>query len=315
MADVLEVLQGFATIAMVALAGWLLAHLGVLDVRASEVLSKLAFYVASPCLLLTVMQDTSLDAVLSANLWTAALGAVAVMAVFALLGWRLWPRMGLGERVIGCLCAGYVNAGNLGLPIALYVLGDVAWVAPTLLLQLLVLTPVALAVLDADTLGERPSWHRSLRRMTSNPITLGAVLGLLLTVFDLRLPAVIGDPVDIIGAMAVPAMLIAYGIALRLGPLPAAGEGAGTVWLLVSLKLVAQPLLAFGAGTLLGLRGQALFAVVVLAALPTAQNVFTYAIRYDRGRTLSRDAIFVSTFASVPVIMAISLLFHLTGVV
>ena len=53
--------------------------------------------------------------------------------------------------MIGALCATYVNAGNLGLPIAAYVLGDVALVAPTLLLQMLVMQPIALAVLDHAT--------------------------------------------------------------------------------------------------------------------------------------------------------------------
>ena len=57
----------------------------------------------------------------------------------------------LGDTVIGTPARAYVNAGNLGLPIAAYVLGDVALVAPTLLLQMLVLQPIALAVLDHAT--------------------------------------------------------------------------------------------------------------------------------------------------------------------
>ena len=55
--------------------------------------------------------------------------------------------------MIGALASSYVNAGNLGLPVAAYVLGDAAFVAPTLLLQLLVLQPTALAALDADVRG------------------------------------------------------------------------------------------------------------------------------------------------------------------
>lgn len=58
------------------------------------------------------------------------------------------------KTVIGTLCSMYVNAGNLGLPIATYVLGDAALVAPVLLLQLLLLQPVAMAVLDHSTAPE-----------------------------------------------------------------------------------------------------------------------------------------------------------------
>lgn len=305
------VLEGFSLIGLVVAVGWLLAHLKVLGMDAQVVLSRLAFYVASPALLLTVMQRTPLNEVLSPNLATAAIGAGSVAAIYAAISRSRW-RTSLGGTVIGCLCAGYVNAGNLGLPIAQYVLGDVAWVAPTLLLQLLILTPIAMALLDADARGERPTLLRSLARMTSNPITLGALLGLLLTVSGTTLPAVIARPVDLLGNMAVPSMLIAFGISLRLGPKPASAGSATQVWALVILKTAVQPIIAWVVGAFaFGLRGPALFAVIVLAALPTAQNVFTYAVKYNRAVTLSRDAIFISTFASVPAILAISALFHL----
>ena len=66
--------------------------------------------------------------------------------------------------MIGTLCSAYVNAGNLGLPIAAYVLGDAALIAPMLLMQLLVLQPVALAVLDTVTSRAAFSSRRLLAR-------------------------------------------------------------------------------------------------------------------------------------------------------
>jgi predicted permease len=115
--------------------------------------------------------------------------------------------------------------------------------------------------------------------------------------------------------MAVPSMLVAFGISLRRGPRPAAGDSAGHVWTIVGLKVLVMPALALGIGAALGLRGAALFAAVVTAALPTAQNIFTYAVRYRREVTLARDVIFISTFTSVPVILGIAALFHwLAGV-
>ncbi|MDC5698166.1 AEC family transporter [Intrasporangium calvum] len=304
------VLEGFATIAVIVSVGWLLAHLRVLDDSAQVNLSRLAFYAASPALLLTVMQRTPLDAVLSRNLLTSLASFTAIAVLYLLLARLRWPGESLGSRLIGSLSAGYVNAGNLGIPIALYVLGDVAWVAPTLLVQLLLITPVYMALFDSDARGERPTLLRSLRRMFSNPITIGAIAGLLIAVLDVDLPRVVADPIELLGNMAVPSMLVAFGISLRRGPRPAAGASAGHVWTIVALKILAMPAIALGIGLALGLRGEPLFAVVVTAALPTAQNIFTYAVRYRREVTLARDAIFISTFASVPVIIAIAGLFH-----
>jgi predicted permease len=307
----LGVLEGFATIAVVVAVGWLLADRRILDDSAQVTLSRLAFYVASPALLLTVMQRTPLDAVVSANLLTGLLSFAVVVGVYLAIARLRWGEGTLGSRLVGSLAAAYVNAGNLGIPIALYVLGDVAWVAPTLLLQLLIITPVAMALFDSDARGERPSVLRSLRRMFSNPITLGAVAGLLIAVFDVHLPTVLAAPIGLLGDMAVPAMLVAFGISLRRGPRPASGRTAEHVWTIVALKVLLMPAVALGVGLALGLREQALFAAVVVAALPTAQNIFTYAVRYRREVNLARDAIFLSTFASVPVILGIAALFHL----
>lgn len=312
----LGVLEGFATIAAIVAVGWLLAHLRILDESAQVTLSRLAFHVASPALLLTVMQRTSLDAVISKNLVTALLSVVIVVALYLGLarlraGSEAWAGDDLGSRLIGSLSAAYVNAGNLGIPIALYVLGDIAWVAPTLLMQLLVITPIAMALFDSDARGERPTLLRSARRMFSNPITLGAVAGLLIAVFDVTLPRVVSASIDLLGGMAVPSMLVAFGISLRRGPRPAVGAAAEQVWVVVALKTLVMPAVALGVGAALGLRDQALFAVVVLAALPTAQNIFTYAVRYRREVHLARDVIFVTTFVSVFVILGIAALFHL----
>jgi predicted permease len=65
--------------------------------------------------------------------------------------------------------------------------------------------------------------------------------------------------------------------------------------------MVLQPLAACTTGRfLLDMDGHDLFAVTLLSALPTAQNVFVVATRYDRGLLLARDAIFVSTLLAAP---------------
>jgi len=311
---VLGVLQGFATLAFVVAVGWLLARFRVVGAEAQRVLSLVAFWVCSPALLLAVMQRTPLDQVFSVNLAVTTI-AVAVTGGLALVAFAFcWPQADAGTRVMAALCASYVNAGNLGIPIALYVLGDVAWMAPVLLLQLLVITPIVMTILDRSVARSRPSWGRSLVSLVRNPITLGAVGGLLLALTGLRLPPVLADPVDLLGGMAVPAMLLAFGISLQTGPHAGAGGSMPQVAALVALKLVVMPLVALAVGAVgFGLDGPTLFAVVVTSALPAAQNIFTYAVRYDRAVALTRDAIFFSTFGSLAVILLVAAAFHAAG--
>ena len=306
------VLAGFASIAIVIAVGFLLAQLRILDENGQRVLTRTSFYVASPALMVTVLSRTDLHRVLSANL-VASLGSVVVAATVGVLVARLVWRREAGDVTIAAFCSSYVNAGNLGLPIAAYALGDAALIAPMLLAQLLVLQPSGLSVLDAISHVAPPgsSPHRArLRRLTGplrNPLAIGSLLGLALAVTHLTLPLAIAAPLNLVGGMAVPSMLLAYGVSLRLGPRPGAGEPAAQVATLVALKLVLQPVTAYLVGAyLVGLSGHDLLAVTVIAALPTAQNVFVFATRYQRGVILARDAIFLSTILSVPVILVIT---------
>lgn len=302
------VFEGFATIGAVIALGALLAHLKVVDLTAQVLLSRLAFFVASPALMVVTLGAADVSAVLSRNLVASVAAVLVAGGTYAALARFVWRRP-LGHSTIGTLSASYVNAGNLGIPIAAYVLGNAAYVAPTLLFQLLVMQPVALAVLDADARGGRPPLGAMLGRPFTNPLTVGSLVGLALAVTGWTLPKAVQDPLELVAHMAVPAMLIAYGIALRLGPGLGAGGSAVEVGTTSALKLVAQPLVAFAvARYLLGVEGHALLAIVVTSALPTAQNIFVHATRYDRGTVLARDTILITTVGSVPVILLVAAL-------
>ena len=305
------VLAGFVTIGAVIGLGILLAHIRILDEASQRMLVRLAFFVASPALMITVLGEADISRIFSATLVASVSSVFVAASAYLLLARLVWRRTA-GETVIGTFASAYVNAGNLGLPIAAYVLGDASLIAPMLLTQLLVLQPVGLALLDlltsrgrAFTTG-RQQVLRILNRIVRNPLTIGSLLGLLLSISGLRLPPVIADPLHLVGGMAVPAMLLAYGVSLRLGPLPGAGEPPVQLATIVALKLLVQPACAYAVAKLLGLEGLDVLAVTVIAALPTAQNVFTHAVRYNTGVILARDTIFISTLASVPVLIVIA---------
>ncbi|MEU5392515.1 AEC family transporter [Streptomyces tibetensis] len=301
------VLSGFAVIAVVIGVGYLIGRRGYLGDGGREVLTKLAFHVASPALLFTTLAQADLSVIFSNRLLVTALSTAAAAGVFVAVGAaRGW---GVGRTTIGALCSSYVNSGNLGIPIAVYVLGDASLVAPVLLFQLVGVTPVALTVLDLASGGEkRPLWQRLLTPLR-NPIALGSLAGVAVSASGLTLPGPLMDPLTLIGNMSVPAVLLAFGISLRGSTLPLRGAERAPVLLAVALKSVVQPLVAWAlAVTVFDLRGALLLDVVVTSALPAAQNLFTYASSYRVGEVLAREAILLSTVLAVPVLVAVAAL-------
>ncbi len=302
------VLQGFVTIGALIGTGMLLAQFGVMDAAAQQLLGRLAFFVAGPALLLTTVAEADVTGLLSRSLLATSAGVVVAAGAYLAISATIFPR-GLGDATIGALCSSYVNSANLGIPIAAYVLGDAALVAPTLLLQLLVLQPLALAALDSDAAPGSLHWLQVLRSPFTNPLTLTTLLGLVLALREIAIPPILHDPLTLLGGMSIPGMLLAFGVSLRLGPLPGKGSGARELGAITAVKLLVQPLAAYLTGRYaLGLSPHALLAVTVLSALPTAQNIFVVAIRYDRRVALARDAIFVTTVLSAPAIFLLAAL-------
>jgi malonate transporter len=201
-----------------------------------------------------------------------------------------------------------VNAGNLGVPVAAYVLGNGALVAPIVLFQVVIMAPIAFAVLDHDRqgTGRRVSVRTMVTRPLRNPLTVASLLGLLVSLLGVRLPELVMRPIDLVAAAAVPVALIAYGLSLSAGTKDSVTLQRDVV-LAVVLKTFAQPLVAYTiARWVLDLHGPALLAPTLLAALPTAQNVYVYAVHYRASRTLARSAVLLSTLLSIPVMILIA---------
>lgn len=301
------VLIGFAIIAVVIVTGYLIARTGLIGPEAHQVLSRLAFFVLSPALLFTVLAEADVHALFSTQLPVAAVAAVVPMAVFLTVALVVWRRK-VPEATIGALASGYLNANNIGIPVAAYVVGDAAASAPVILLQLIVLAPIALTVLDVATAGH-VSVGRILSQPVRNPLIIGSLLGLLVAFTGIELPEPVLAPFELVGAAAVPVILINFGMSLHGRRLLDTPGSRRDVMLAVALKLVVMPLVAWAAARFLfGLDGHDLFVAVVLAALPAAQNVFVYAQRYRRGETLARDAVLLSTLLSLPVIVVVAAL-------
>ena len=451
-----EVLGGLGVFGVVIAVGWVLGRTGAVPAGSDRVLTRIAFWAATPALLATTLGRADLGAVASGR--TAAVVCTELVAVAgAALLQRLVLRRPAADAVIGALACSYVNAANLGIPVALLVLGDTTPVAAVLLLQLLVITPVSFALLDWVTAGpgqggtgavpgavpgapgsgqdeasggrrapdaapgavgsggalggtqpgerrsSRPgAWSSRRARLTAparNPLLVGVLSGVLVNVAGVDLEHLGGGHVqavlDLLGRTAVPLMMLALGLSLadsrasRRGgvvvpptpsgpgreprppgaapgppgsaahvpdatglpgaapaPAPAppapgqAGDGGGAaysgrhgtsseelegrrtvpgrpdgygrpvrdpeelaLWCAVGWKLLVCPLLAVLVGGLLGLRGAELLVPVTTASLPTAQNVFMYASRYERGVSLARDAVLLTTAGFVPVVL------------
>ncbi|MDR1264191.1 MAG: AEC family transporter [Propionibacteriaceae bacterium] len=308
----LEALSGLVLIGLPIAVGYLLARAGLLDQAAGKQFNLLVFYVLIPFMLFDLMSRAQPRDLLSPLSLTSLLAALAMFGLYV-LATGLGRRLDRGCVTIGALAAGYTNAGHIGLPVAIHLLGDATYVAPVILFQTCLFAPVGLAILrgaagpsPAD--GRWPRWWLALRPALA-PVTVGSLSGLAVSLSGWSPPRPLADAVALIGGAAVPVVLIAFGLSLRGRRLLDQGPDRAQALLASGLKLVAMPLTAGLLGRFgFGLVGHDLYVVTVLAALPTALNVFNFASRHCRGLVVARDTISLTTAGAAPVILLIAAL-------
>lgn len=303
------VLSGFFVVWAIILVGMFVGRRGILGENARSVLSSLTFFVASPALLFETLSKAKLHEVFAAPLLVTAVGAIITGLLFFLIV-KFWLKRTMPEALMSSMSASLANSANLGIPIAVFVLGDASYVAPLLIFQLAFFTPMYLMALDASTSTHRTTPLRFLLMIVKNPMIVGSGLGLLVAGTGFQVPTLILEPIHLIGGAAIPAMLMAFGMSLN-GSRPLqkdAGRRLDTL-LASGFKLFVHPSIAYVfARFALGMDGHALFAAVVTAALPTAQNVFVAATRYRAGITVAKDTVLITTIVAVPAMIAVALL-------
>ncbi len=314
------VVSGFTVIFLVIGIGYVLGRSGNLGPTGTDVLSRLVFFVCTPALLFHALVTSDLRDVFSSTLVIAGGTALTVGLLYVVVA-RLWLHRAVPELVIGAISSSYVNSVNLGVPIAMYVLDDRSFIAPLLLFRILIYSPMALIALDLSTLkgGGGSVWRDAIVTPLTNPILVGGAAGLVVSGVGWHPPQALLDPFRMLGEASVPLALVVFGLSLTVSrKSTAAVEDGGTpaaptvstrpdVALAAILKMLVMPALAYVVARWgFGLDGHDLFAQVVIAALPTAQNVLVYAVRYQRGRALARDSALVTTLASIPVIAVIA---------
>ncbi|WP_299166526.1 AEC family transporter [uncultured Arthrobacter sp.] len=293
-----------------------------------EGLTPVIYYITNPALMFILLAETELAEVLSVYTPIALIVAAATAAVYALLS-RFILKCQAAQIAVGAMASCYVNAGNIGIPIALYAVGSSAPVVSVLLAQLLVIAPVFLTIFawcgrktgshgsaasagtagSAGSAGTSPTLVRTVLRSVANPVTTGTAAGALFAATSLTLPPIIWTPLEMLGQASIPLLLVVFGMSLR-GQKPLAQRNVRADVVLGSVvKLALMPLIAWAvAYYLFRVEGTALLGVVAMAALPTAQNVFLFSAQFGLRVTLVRDIILVSSLLALPASLLVALL-------
>ncbi|WP_320201578.1 AEC family transporter [Agrobacterium sp. rho-13.3] len=299
MADIAGLLFPFFGLIFI---GYLAARITKQPAEAMGWLNTFIIYAALPALFFKLVAKTPVDQL--ARMDFVGLSLVATYSIFTLLfviGYVV-RRNGLAESTIQSFAGSYGNIGYMGPGLALLALGEKAAVPVALIVCLenamhFITAPALMAVAGGDKRSPLKLAGDVTRKVLTHPFILSVIAGFLAAVAAWQPPQPVQQLVDYLAQSAAPCALFAMGVTLALRPLRRVPVEISYI---VPAKLILHPLLAYLILSSVGSFDPVwISTAVLLAALPTATNVFVIGQQYQVWQERASATILISTVFSV----------------
>ena len=310
-----DVLTGFAIVILVIAVGFGVGRLRLLGPSAVYTLNMFVFWIALPMMLINFLSDADLGQLFGVNFAVVALSTLA-SGLVGYLGYHFVAGRARSDSLVAMLACSYCNGTHLGIPLMAHLIGDPTVTLPVVMFQVGFYGPLSVLMLDmsSEKRNSRGIVRELILSILRNPLIIGAVTGIVLAVIKQQvgwtLPKLFAEPIAMISDATVAVALIAFGMSMaEVKVLQKGRSPVRSVFAASLVKTIVHPLIAWLLGAFVfGASGPLLLAMVLIAALPTGQNVFTYAQRFGVNTVLARDSVVIATAMSLPAMAVIVLL-------
>jgi malonate transporter len=267
-------------------------------------------YVALPALFFNLLSKTPIEQLAQ---WRFVVGATfgtyivfSLMFVIAVVR----SRGDVAESTIKGLAAAYGNIGYMGPGLALLAFGEEAVVPVALVFCFdntlhFIIAPLMMALSGRDETHQSPAQlaFSVVKRVILHPFILATIVGISAAALQFQPPAPIQTLLNYLANAAAPCALFAMGVTLALRPVK---RVPSDMVFIVAIKLLVHPLIVYVLLSWLGNFPPVWFySGVLLAALPTATNVFVIAQQYGVWVERASASVLITTTASVLTVTAL----------
>jgi malonate transporter and related proteins len=284
----------------VILTGWFVGYTGYLSRSLSDALIHFAYNIAMPALLIVTIAQEPAHSLLNWR-FLLAFGGGSLLCFLLVFGIMSIQSQTLASRTMYGMTASMTNTGFVALPVLQAIYGPHA-VLPAAIATVfvaVVMFPIAVILLELgrrDANGSHTPPMVTVKHVVLNPMVISTLIGMLLSILGLRMPAPIAAYFGILADALTPCALFAIGLGLSLDGLRANIAPAS---LLSAVKLIIMPIIVYGLSVSLGLDPLYTIAAVICAAVPTAKTVYILAGEYRCEEMMVASSVSMTTLLSV----------------
>jgi len=279
-----------------------LAKRTVLDIKMLPALNLFVYYFAVPALLFDSARNASIEDLINLPAMIAFVVGASLIAVLVIVGSRLIsPHRSAEERIIKMLNMTFANYAYMGIPVTFGILGEAAYL-PTI--SIILMANIFIVGGTQVLMESHRHTHLNIKSIFSildksllrSPIFLSTALGIFFSVYQLSVPAILEDTIEMLAPATIPVALFCLGASLQIKRTSLAYKDIAG---LAFIKLIAHPAFTLGTFYLLGITDTIWLATtVLLTSLPTGALAHTIALKYGVFEKESSQIIVVTTVLS-----------------
>lgn len=293
----LTVLLSIAPIFVLVILGHALRRGGIPSIEFWNLNDRLVYWVLVPALLFSNISSMPLTAGLIGNYAIAILGGFSAAFLFGLLMNRFSESPEVGSSILQGVAR---HNTFIALAVAERLYGSDA-LALAALGSALLIPATNLAIVPALAIMLRKSDGRGLfmaiaRELARNPLLLAVGSGLLVNYFGWKEIPVLHDVARLLGAAALPIVLLCVGANIHVRQMAAAAK---PILLSIVGKLLVFPLVIFVLARWIGLSETETMVAVLFGLVPTAPSGFTLARQMGGDAPLMAAIITIQTLLSL----------------
>lgn len=262
--------------------GWYLVRFRQWPESVTAALNKVVFNLALPAMLFRLMCDFVKRPPVDSRLLLAFFGSCLLVFIAGrVIASRVYRLDGISGSVFA-LGGIFSNNVMLGIPIATAMLGPEALPSVALVLVfngLILWTLVTISVewVRHGTLS-LAGFGKTAANVLKNPLIIAILSGTAFSFSRLPLPALIDQPVTLLGQISTPLSLIALGMSLAAYRIK---DGLSESYGICLLKLVVQPLVIWLLAWLIGLPPMESKVVVLMGSMAVGVNVYLMSQQFN----------------------------------
>lgn len=294
-----EVMKQILSLFLIILVGFYGRKRSIIDANLTNGLSRMLLEITTPLLIISSFNING-----ASDLANRTIYGVIIFLITPLMVRPLLIKIDKGKRNVLQFGLVFSNCGFMGIPLTAAVLGEEAVIYASIFNMCFNLFIWTYGV----TLFTDRADFKDTKKLLKNPGIIAVIIGLLLTVFSIKLPIVLMDTIKLVGHLTTPISMIIIGSLLASIDFKAAIKDK-SIYYGSFIKLIIIPLVLYGISHLISDHSLVMKTYILIQAMPAGATTSLFAERFSREKEYSALVVSFSTLLSIITIpLIISLL-------